>query len=95
MDIMTIFGFIGAVSFLGYGIYEGVVGDWYSHRMIDCSEGGGNLTAIVAMPEGNAYYLVVPFNEINEGSYGLDSSCAERPVAVGEACQAPQALGCP
>ena len=50
-----------------------------------------------ALPPGGLFYFVaVPVNGVSEGSYGRDSSGAERPVGSG-ACHLPQQLGgiCP
>jgi hypothetical protein len=67
-----------------YGIHEGTIGSWYSHDEIDCSDNGGDLTEVVNYAAGNMYYLVVPHNSNDEGSYGLRSvpplpAPAERP----------------
>jgi hypothetical protein len=76
------------------GIYRGVLGNWYSHVAIDCHDDGGDLTESVALPPENAYFLIVPFSDGEEGSYGYDSSSRERPPAAA-ACRPSQALGCP
>jgi len=78
-----------------YGIYVGVLGQWYSHVAIDCHDDGSNLTETVPCPPQDVYYLVVPFNDSDEGSYGRDSSSNERPPAVLSTCRPSQALGCP
>ena len=78
-----------------YGIYEGVIGSWYSHTQIDCDDGGSNLTELVTTGAGNRYYLVVPFNPNDEGSYGQNSAGAQRPVGT-VACLASQSpTACP
>src|SRR6185503_12902053 len=54
-----------------YEVYEGAIGTWYSHVPVSCATGG--TTASFAPAAGNRYYLVVPRNAANEGSYGKDS----------------------
>ena len=78
-----------------YGIYEGQVGSWYSHTQIDCSDDGGDFTEEITPSAGNRYYLVVPRNPNDEGSYGTDSLGMERP-AGSSVCITSQALApCP
>ncbi len=78
-----------------YGIYEGRIGSWYSHRSIDCSDDGADFEEEIAPADGDRYYLVVPRNGDGEGSYGQDSGGAERPVGA-PACAATQSLAaCP
>jgi hypothetical protein len=72
-----------------YGIYEGILGTWYSHVQIACTDTGADLTETIAIAPGNRYYLVVPHNAAAEGSYGPRSGGIERPAAAG-ACVAPQ-----
>jgi hypothetical protein len=76
-----------------YAIYEGVLFSWYSHGSLLCSTGGAT-TATITPSSGNRYYLVVPMNDYDEGSYGTDSSGAERPQGTSP-CRVYQALGCP
>ncbi len=81
----------GAVD---YGIYEGLLGNWYSHVAVDCSDDGGDLRENVIPMEGDGYYLVVPVNFNGEGSYGTDSD-TERPTGT-PACVPSQFLAsCP
>ena len=77
-----------------YGIYEGILGAWYSHSMIDCSDDGADFVETISASPGDTYYLVVPRNISHEGSYGLDSDDQERPVAD-LVCVHDQLLGCP
>jgi hypothetical protein len=75
-----------------YGVYEGVLGTWYSHVPVNCATGGRSATFPPAA--GNRYYLVVPTNGATEGSYGANSAGVERPASPA-ACAA-QAVGtCP
>jgi len=62
-----------------YGIYEGRLGAWYGHTAIDCTDEGGDLRETILPGTGNRYYLVVPKNANDEGSYGRSSGGAERP----------------
>lgn len=83
----------------GYGIYEGALGSWYSHAAIDCADDGSPLEEVVNPAPGSSYYLVVPHNPNDEGSYGLDRPlppgiATERPQGA-PACRATQELGCP
>ena len=73
-----------------YGIYEGTLGTWYSHTQIDCDDAGSDLVEQITPAVGSNYYLVVPHGKA-EGSYGLDSVPAERPVG-GAVCATPQML---
>ncbi len=79
-----------------YGIYEGQIGNWYSHAQIDCTDDGADLSEDVTTAAGDRYYLVVPHDGAgNEGSYGTDSAAAERPAGAA-VCQAVQLTGaCP
>jgi hypothetical protein len=75
-----------------YAIYEGTIGDWYSHTAIDCSDDDGDLTETIGPSPGNRYYLIVPLNGSAEGSYGLDFQGAERPPGA-STCVHAQRLG--
>jgi subtilisin family serine protease len=78
---------------LDYGIYEGSVGTWDSHTAIDCTDDGGDLQEDITFGAGNRYYLVVPLNDVVEGSYGTDSGAIQRPVGT-STCRPVQLLGC-
>jgi hypothetical protein len=76
-----------------YEIYEGTIGSWYSHGLLFCSTGGA--TTITFVPSTDStYYLVVPTNGSQEGSYGTNSAGAERPQGA-PSCQPQQLAGCP
>jgi hypothetical protein len=61
-----------------YEVYEGTLGNFASHAPRLCTTSGS--TTITLTPGGgNTYYLVVPRNGVLEGSYGKNSSGAERP----------------
>jgi hypothetical protein len=65
-----------------YGIYEGTIGEWYGHTAVDCLDLGHDLRETITASEGDRYYLVVPRNGVDEGSYGLAAPGTERPVGV-------------
>jgi hypothetical protein len=60
-----------------YEIYEGTLGDFASHTQRECQIDG--TSAEIVPSEGSRYYLVVPRNGANEGSYGVDSDGTPRP----------------
>jgi hypothetical protein len=74
-----------------YGIYEGQIGDWDSHVAIDCSDLGADFTEQVTPSPGDRYYLVVPNNVDNDGSYGMGSNDVERPAGT-PSCRSSQHL---
>ena len=65
-----------------YEVYEGVLGNWYSHVPVAglCSTAGA-LSATFDASAGDRYYIVVPTDGATEGSYGVDGASAERPVS--------------
>jgi hypothetical protein len=73
-----------------YGIYEGTIGSWYSHTLKDCDDAVPALSEDVTPAAGNTYYVVVPQNDFEEGSYGLATS-GERPVGAAQ-CMVPQTV---
>jgi len=81
----------GAVD---YAIYEGELGNWYSHTLKDCTDDGGDLNEDVTPEPGNRYFLVVPHDNAGvEGSYGKDAPLgAERPPGSA-VCQPSQSFG--
>ncbi len=89
-----------SMSAEGYGIYEGVIGSWYSHTLLDCKDDGSDFSELVTPAAGDNYYLVVPHTALAEGSYGNCSSgvceaADERPVGTAQ-CVAPRVLtACP
>ncbi len=78
-----------------FEIYEGLLGDFTTHVARSCST--LSATSFTLTPSGgNRYYLVVPRNATNEGSYGTDSNGVERPQAIGIGACLPQAIAaCP
>jgi hypothetical protein len=82
-----------SVSDNDYQVYQGFMGAYYSHFSTLCTTGGA--TSVVLTPGVlDRYFLVVPTDTTQEGSYGRDSSGVERPQG-GAACQAQQTIACP
>ncbi|OGF64131.1 MAG: hypothetical protein A2Y62_19765 [Candidatus Fischerbacteria bacterium RBG_13_37_8] len=68
----------GTCQTTGYGLYRGTLPlSTYSHAAIDCTITANNTTT--PQQSGSNYYLIVPLNTTNEGSYGTDSSSAQIP----------------
>jgi len=65
-----------------FGVYEGTIGNWTDHAPLPglCTTGGLTNT-ILGIPPADVYYLVVPNDGSNEGSYGADDITGERPVS--------------
>ena len=82
-----------------YGVYEGTIPNYYDHARKPglCQQVcPGPIT--FAPPAGNAYYLLVPNNTKEEGSYCTDSTGNERPqpAALPDRCVAEQSVtNCP
>ncbi len=76
-----------------YEVYEGDIGFWYSHLPVVCTTGGATTATFNAGPD-DQYYLVVPRDADNEGSYGLDSTPAERPASANQ-CFTQSVGNCP
>ncbi len=82
------------------GIYEGTLASLrsgaYDHVQRSCATDCPGDTVLTPIAE-SAYYLAVPTNGSEEGSYGRDSAMAERPAAgVGQVCEPVQNLtACP
>ncbi len=86
-----------------YEIYEGNLGAattefFYSHTAKLCTTAGAlNATFPDPAPAGSFYYLVVPRNDVREGSYGegRDGAClGERPVGTVQ-CLPQEIVLCP
>ncbi len=79
-----------------YGIFEGVLGNWYSHQIVTCSDGASDLSEEFDPADGNRYYLVAPWGGATDGSFGEAGSGIERPAAVDGFCAASHApSACP
>jgi hypothetical protein len=71
-----------------YAVYQGTTGDWTDLTSLTCTT-GRRTTWLIENPTADSFWLVVPQNSANEGSYG-QSSMGERPPAL-SACK-PQAI---
>ena len=82
-----------------YAVYEGELGDFAGHVPVvpagspACTTGGAT-TLSFAPGSGSRYFLVVPLNGGDEGSYGVDSGGNPRPASAA-ACGAQLVAGCP
>lgn len=76
-----------------YAVYSGTLGQFTSHTPALCSTGGAT-TADLSMPNNGRYYLVVPIDGAEEGSYGQDSNGAERHPGL-TTCGAQHIANCP
>ena len=63
-----------------FAVYAGTLGTFTTHEMLVCGTAGQTSTTI-PVGAGNEYFLVVPNNGTNEGSYGTSSNGAPRPAA--------------
>ncbi len=78
-----------------FAIYEGEIGNYYSHDAVaTCTTGGERSWSADAGAAGSRYWLVVPKNAAHEGSYGTDSSGNERPPGFPSSCLS-QSFECP
>jgi len=77
-----------------YAVYEGTIGAWLDQAPALCSTGG--LTSVSVTPAaGSRYFIVVPHDATTEGSYGVDSTGAQRLPSTA-ACESLQnTSGCP
>jgi hypothetical protein len=89
-DVVLSWGPSCAAADPDYAVYGGTIGDFAGHEPISCSTSGSTTWTLPAA-DPTSFYLVVPRDASNEGSYGLDSDGLERsPSAL--ACAA-QSLG--
>lgn len=79
-----------AVTDTAFAVYTGTLGDFTSHSPQTCSTPGPTLN--IDLPT-DSYVLIVPRNEIVEGSYGTDSEGNQRPAAL-EPCLPKHAPAC-
>lgn len=93
-DLALSWGASCAAGDVDYEIYEGVLGNFSSHMPRTCTTGGATALTIAA-GAGDAYYLVVPRNIGNEGSYGKNSGGAERPASLAACVPRDIAPSCP
>jgi hypothetical protein len=72
-----------------YGVYQGTLDDWSNLTNVTCTTGLSR-SFLLETNEENVFWLVVPQNSANEGSYGLSSSGERAPAVI--PCK-PQAIG--
>lgn len=77
-----------------YAVYSGEIGAFTSHTLELCTTSGLPTTTL-PLPDGSRYYLVVPLDGLEEGSYGSDGAGAERPVGLTTCGPQHLAAGCP
>ncbi len=69
----------GTCTTTDYAIYRGIIGSYYSHTQLLCSDTNKDFTETISAGTDSYYYLVVALTATEEGSYGKSSSGAERP----------------
>jgi hypothetical protein len=75
-----------------YAVYEGTIGNFTSYTPRQCST-GGQTTATLTPGAPSTFYLIVPTNGTNEGSYGVKSGGVQRSPS-GSACHPQNAAAC-
>jgi hypothetical protein len=75
-----------------YGVYEGQLGNWYSHAQVNCTDQDlSPLSEAIRAQPGNRYFLITTHDR-TETPAGFDSSSQERPQAApGQRCVTVQA----
>ncbi len=76
-----------------YEIYEGRLDQMYGHESVFCSTDGETTKILEPDPAHDTYYLVVPTNGSQEGSYGRGSDGVQRP-ASSTPCRPQQIVPC-
>ena len=76
-----------------YEVYHGFMGAYYSHFSKLCTTGGAT-TVTFPTDMFDRYFLVVPTDGTEEGSYGRDGTGTERPRGGG-VCHSQQSVNCP
>ncbi len=78
----------GTCTVTGYELYRGTLNPTgsfaYNHDDLNCNISTTNTT--ISQDTGSYYYLIVPKNTTNEGSYGLNSSGGQIPQATTTPC---------
>lgn len=78
-----------------YAIYGGILGQFQTHVRLVCSTGGATDMTLASSGGDRTYFLVVPRNATNEGSYGVDSSGVERAASFLACVPQDAATACP
>jgi hypothetical protein len=63
-----------------FAVYEGTIGNWYSHTNKLCTTAGALGVSDFTPSAASSYYLVVALSTTSDGSYGTNSAGAEIPV---------------
>jgi hypothetical protein len=79
---------------ISYAVFTGLIGYWNNHGDVSCEVEGTSFNVPLQFVSGNRYYLVAPRSPDAIGSYGWDSSGAERPPSVLN-CEVVQLISCP
>ena len=76
-----------------YGVYEGQLGDWYSHARVSCADQDLlPLSENIRAAPGNRYFLITTHDR-TETPAGFDSAGQMRPQAApGQRCVTVQAV---
>jgi hypothetical protein len=72
-----------------FAVYEGTIGNWYSHTKKLCTTSGALGASDLTPAATSSYYLVVALSATSEGSYGKNSAGAEIPAGL-STCRATQ-----
>jgi hypothetical protein len=73
-------------------VYQGTIGEWNNLTSLSCSTGNAQ-SFLTETTEDNLFWLVVPQNSANEGSYGQTTQGERLPATL--PCK-PQAIStCP
>ncbi len=81
-------------SDIDYHVYEGVLGDFYSHTLLACTTAGATSLMLTPGVE-SSYYLVAATDGFEEGSYGSAGDGSERPPATTACLPQSTGSGCP
>ncbi len=85
----------GTCEVTGYGIYRGTLpitsSSDYDHNYLECNHSSTNYQT--NLDTGSYYYLIVPSNNSNEGSYGKNSNGGEIPASQ-TACKSQSLMQC-
>ncbi|MCP3982706.1 MAG: hypothetical protein GY716_25730 [bacterium] len=75
-----------------YAVYEGTLGDYTSHIPATCTTAGAQ-SHTMTPAAASSYYLIVPHNGSDEGSYGKDGDGTPR-TQNGGACYVQDTIDC-
>jgi hypothetical protein len=77
-----------------YAIYQGQMHGFDAHAPLFCSTGGATQKTFATPTFPRVYFLVVPLDATQEGSYGTDSYFTERPPGA-SSCKVQSVKQCP